>query len=398
MRMFEHEGKEILQQYRIPIPEGVLVSAPESVAIDRPSVIKAQVPIGGRGKAGGILTADTTAEARTAAGRLLGSAIRGFRVQRVLAEPRADIAREFFLAVTYDTAAKMPLAIFSRDGGIDVQTVRDPERIQRVHFTVGEGLPEFRAREMAAATGLGGKTLLAVSAVLSRLADLFLDCDATLAEINPLACCTDGRVLALDCHLEIDDDALFRHPRFQQALRDHPQRRQARRQIDFEREAARIDALDHRGVAGRVIAFDGDLGLIIGGGGASLTAFDAVLACGGQPANYCEVGGNPSVRKVAALTRLILSRPGVDHIAVITNVVSNTRVDLMARGIVKGILAAGKRPAETVRVFRVPGAWEDEGERILRKYGIRFADRTVSIDEAARMAVQTTAPEEQTAP
>jgi succinyl-CoA synthetase beta subunit/citryl-CoA synthetase large subunit len=128
--------------------------------------------------------------------------------------------------------------------------------------------------------------------------------------------------------------------------------------------------------------------LIIGGGGASLTAFDAIRAHGGKPANYCEIGGNPSVLKVKALTELILSKPKVRNIAVIMNVVSNTRVDLVARGIVKGILEAGKVPAETVAIFRVPGAWEGEGFKILSKYGVPYCDRSVSIDEAAKMAVE----------
>ncbi|MFW6052935.1 MAG: ATP citrate lyase citrate-binding domain-containing protein, partial [Desulfosalsimonas sp.] len=158
-------------------------------------------------------------------------------------------------------------------------------------------------------------------------------------------------------------------------------------QTDFERKAAEIDNLDHRGVAGRVIEFDGNLGLIIGGGGASLTAFDAIRAHGGKPANYCEIGGNPSVKKVKELTRHILSKPGVEQIAVIMNVVSNTRVDLVARGIIKGILEAGRKPLETVAVFRVPGAWEEEGVKILKKYGVRYCDRKVSIDQAAEMAV-----------
>jgi len=156
----------------------------------------------------------------------------------------------------------------------------------------------------------------------------------------------------------------------------------------FERKGMEIDNLDHRGVAGRIIEFDGALGLIIGGGGASLTAFDAVRAHGGSPANYCEIGGNPSVLKVKELTKLILSNPKIKKIAVIMNVVSNTRVDMVARGIVKGILEAGKIPSETVAVFRVPGAWETEGFKILSKYGVKFCDRTVSIDEAAKIAVR----------
>ena len=161
-----------------------------------------------------------------------------------------------------------------------------------------------------------------------------------------------------------------------------------RSSTDFERKAAEIDNLDHRGVAGRMIEFDGTLGLIIGGGGASLTAFDAVQQHGGNPANYCEIGGNPSVLKVKELTKHILSKPNVEKIAVIMNVVSNTRVDMVARGIVKGILESGKLPSEAVAVFRVPGAWEEEGFKILSKYGVSYCDRTVSIDEATKMAVE----------
>jgi succinyl-CoA synthetase beta subunit len=198
-------------------------------------------------------------------------------------------------------------------------------------------------------------------------------------------------LIALDCHLEIDDDAAFRHRELAQMVEDESRYEASHQVTEFERKAAEIDKIDHRGVAGRMIEFDGTLGLIIGGGGASLTAFDAVCSHGGEPANYCEIGGNPSVRKVTELTRLILSKPNVKKIAVIMNVVSNTRVDLVARGIIKGILEAGKIPSETVAVFRIPGAWEEEGFKILSKYGVPYCNRTVSIDDAARIAVQNSA-------
>ena len=195
-------------------------------------------------------------------------------------------------------------------------------------------------------------------------------------------------MIALDVHLAVDDDALSRHKTLSRIEEDEDRFDPERRKSPFERQAAEIDGLDHRGVAGRVIEFDGSLGLIIGGGGASLTAFDAIRAHGGKPANYCEIGGNPSVLKVKELTKHILSKPKVRKIAVIMNVVSNTRVDLVARGIVKGILEADKVPAETVAIFRVPGAWEEEGFKILSKYGVPYCDRSVSIDGAAKMAVE----------
>ena len=163
--------------------------------------------------------------------------------------------------------------------------------------------------------------------------------------------------------------------------------RQARPPTPFEIAAAAVDAADPRGVAGNLTQFDGNLGLIIGAGGGSLTLFDAVRAAGGSPANYCEIGGNPSVSKAAALTKLICEQPQVDKIAVMMNVVSNTRVDIVARGVIKGCLEAGFDPAEKIAIFRIPGSWEDEGFALLENYGVEYVDRSVSMHEAAERAV-----------
>lgn len=392
MRLLEHESKRILEKYRIALPVGRLVGQGEPLTIDGPVMLKAQIPIGGRGKAGGILEATQAEEARQKVSHLLQSNIRGYIPKSVYMEEKKAVKQEFFMAITYDTVAKAPMAIFSAEGGVDIEELaqRRPELVRKEHFTVRSRLPLHRAREIVADAGVSGKLLLGLSAVLAAIAEIFLDYDATVVEINPLGLMDDGRLVALDCHLEVDDDAVSRHADIAAMEKDAGRVEGERRMSDFERLASNIDSLDHRGVAGRVIEFDGNLGLIIGGGGASLTAFDAIRAHGGRPANYCEVGGNPSVLKVKELTRLILSKPGVDKIAVIMNVVSNTRVDMMARGIVKGILESGKDPAQTVAVFRVPGAWEDEGQKILSKYGVPIQDRTVSIDEAARIAVTNT--------
>jgi succinyl-CoA synthetase beta subunit/citryl-CoA synthetase large subunit len=263
-----------------------------------------------------------------------------------------------------------------------------PEKVTREYFSARARLPQYRAREIISDAGISGKMLIGLGSVLSSLADIFIDSDATLAEINPIALTDEGKLVVLDCHLEIDDDALFRHEEVAKKQQEKDRYVGGRSSTDFERKAAEIDNLDHRGVAGRMIEFDGTLGLIIGGGGASLTAFDAVQQHGGNPANYCEIGGNPSVLKVKELTKHIFSKPNVEKIAVIMNVVSNTRVDMVARGIVKGILESGKLPSEAVAVFRVPGAWEEEGFKILSKYGVSYCDRTISIDEAAKMAVE----------
>ena len=162
----------------------------------------------------------------------------------------------------------------------------------------------------------------------------------------------------------------------------------AREPTAFELAGEAVDALSHRGVAGNVTEFDGDLGLVIGAGGGSLTLFDAVRAHGGRPANYCEIGGNPSVEKACGLAKLVLRKPGVDKIAVMMSIVSNTRVDIVARGVIKACLELGMDPAEKIAIFRIPGAWEDEGYKILERYGVEYADRSVSMHEAARRAVQ----------
>jgi succinyl-CoA synthetase beta subunit/citryl-CoA synthetase large subunit len=390
VRLLEFESKAILNQYRIATPSGTVIELPKILDIDLPVMLKAQIPIGGRGKAGGILDAATMDEARTSIEQLRSTWIRGYKAKKILVEAKTEIEREFYLAVTYDTVAKSPMAIFSAEGGIEIEALakRTPHKIRNAHFSIRSGLPQYRAREIISETGISGRLLLGLGTILSRLADVFLNCDATLAEINPLALTPDGRLIALDCHLEIDDDAVFRHADLEKITKDDGRFEAERRITDFERKAAEVDQIDHRGVAGRVIEFGGNMGLIIGGGGASLTAFDAVQLHGGQPANYCEIGGNPSVLKVKKLTRLLLSKPNVEKIAVIMNVVSNTRVDLVARGIVKGILEAGKDPAKTVAAFRIPGAWEEEGFKILSKYGVPYLDRTASIDDAARMAVE----------
>ncbi len=390
MRLLEHESKEILKNYSIPLPTGQVVRSSADLRMDGPVLLKAQIPLGGRGKAGGIIEAERQEEAKSGIEHLLSAEVRGYRPKKILVEEKMPVQEEFFMAITYDTVVKAPLAIFSVEGGVDIEELAacEPEKVRREYFSIRGRLPQYRAREIISDAGISGKVLISLGSVLSSLADIFLDCDATVAEINPLALTHEGKLVALDCHMEIDDDALFRHKKVAEKQEDPDRYEGGRASTDFERKAAEIDNLDHRGVAGRMIEFDGTLGLIIGGGGASLTAFDAVQRHGGNPANYCEIGGNPSVLKVKELTKHILSKPNVHKIAVIMNVVSNTRVDMVARGVVKGILEAGKVPSETVAIFRVPGAWEEEGFKILTKYGVPYCDRTVSIDEAAKMAVE----------
>jgi succinyl-CoA synthetase beta subunit/citryl-CoA synthetase large subunit len=276
-------------------------------------------------------------------------------------------------------------------GGIDIEEVAEthPEHIAKVHLSTLSPFSDFRAKEAVASLGIAGRDLNQLTRVLAQLVRTFLAYNLTLAEINPLAKLADGSFVVLDCHLDMEEEARERHQAsvLDELGIDADETRQGRPATDFEKRGARVDGVDHRGVAGRVVEFDGNLGLVIGAGGGSLTIFDAVQKYGGRPANYCEIGGNPSVSKTKELTKLILSKPGVEKIAVMMNVVSNTRVDIVARGVVKGCVEAGRDPAETIAIFRIPGAWEDEGFKILKKYGVEYCDRSVSMYDAAGRAV-----------
>ena len=389
MRLFEFEAKRIFKAHGIPVPQGDLVKAGSPIRGQPPAVLKAQIPDGGRGKTGGILFASTTAETEKAVLRLLGHDLKGYVVKEVLVEQRVPVLREYYLGVTYDTSRKIPVLVFSSHGGIHVEDmVRSNRRaVQTRCFDIRNGFQEYQGRQVLADAGIEGTEAGVLSEIMIRIVRIFMQLDATIVEINPLAATSAETFLALDGHIEIDDDSLFRHPELEGSFGIQERDDRGRVPTDLEKRAQAVDRLDHRGVAGRLVEFDGDMGLLIGGGGASLTAFDAVRKYGGKPANYCEIGGNPSVRKIKELTALLLSNESVRKIAVIMNVVSNTRVDLVARGVIKGILETGLNPADVIAAFRIPGAWENEGFRILTRYGVEFLDRTVSIDEAAKYAV-----------
>jgi succinyl-CoA synthetase beta subunit len=301
------------------------------------------------------------------------------------------VDREYFASVCWDGIRKRPVMLFSDMGGIDIEEVAEahPDHVGRGHFSTILPLSDFQAKEVIASVGVSGSRLSRLVPILTRLAEVFMERDLTLAEINPLGELPDGSFVALDAHMEMENEARGRQRDLLDALGvGDEETRLAREPTAFELAGEEVDAQDHRGVAGNVTEFDGDLGLVIGAGGGSLTLFDAVRAHGGRPANYCEIGGNPSVAKACGLAKLVLQKPGVDKIAVMMSIVSNTRVDIVARGVIKACLELGMDPAEKIAIFRIPGAWEDEGFKILERYGVEYADRSVSMHEAARRAVE----------
>ncbi len=396
MRFFEYEAREIVKRAGIPVTEyGFARTAEEARAaaerIGGPTVIKSQVLTGGRMKAGGVQFADTPDEAAGHAATVLELEINGHMPRGVLVDPKAEYEQEYYAGVVWDGTRKQPVMIFSPVGGIDIEQVAEeqPDKVGRRHFSNILPFSEFAAKEVIAATGVTGSALNKLVPILTRLARLFVQYDMTLAEINPLVRLSDGSFVALDAHMDMENEARGRHKKLLQELGvGDEETRQAREATPFELAGEEVDSMDHRGVAGNVTEFDGNLGLVIGAGGGSLTLFDAVRAHGGAPANYCEIGGNPSVRKACGLAKLVLQKPGVDKIAVMMSIVSNTRVDIVARGVIKACLELGHDPAEKIAIFRIPGAWEEEGFAILEHYGVEYADRSVSLNEAARRAVE----------
>jgi succinyl-CoA synthetase beta subunit len=396
MRFFEYEAREIVKRAGIPVTDFGFATTPLeaheiAARIGEPVVIKSQVLTGGRMKAGGVQFADTPDEAAAKAEQVLALEINGHVPRGVLVDTRAQVAKEYYAGVVWDGIRKRPVMLFSDMGGIDIEEVAEthPDHVGRGHFSSILPLSDFQAKQVVASVGVSGSRLNRLVPILTRLAQLFVEHDMTLAEINPLGELEDGSFVALDAHMEMENEA---RPRQRALLEElgvgEDETRQAREATPFELAGEAVDAMDHRGVAGNVTEFDGDLGLVIGAGGGSLTLFDAVRAHGGRPANYCEIGGNPSVRKACGLAKLVLQKPGVDKIAVMMSIVSNTRVDIVARGVIKACLELGYDPAEKISIFRIPGAWEEEGFKILEHYGVRYADRSTSLNEAARLAVE----------
>jgi succinyl-CoA synthetase beta subunit/citryl-CoA synthetase large subunit len=394
MRLVEWEAKRLLAERGVPVPEGELVGDPQQArglgGRFEQAVLKAQVLRGGRMKAGLVQFAEDERQLERGAEQIF-AALSGEQAQ-LLVEQRLPVLQERFMAALYDPRRRGPVLLYTPHGGIEVEQ-EAAESIVRVPFDPRTGVPDFELRAALRRAGVCGRDLRALTDIAAALVRTFLECDATLVEINPLAEVQGRGWVALDAHVELDGDALVRHGELVERFGLLQRADGARRPSDAERAAAEIDALDHRGVAGRLVELDGDIALIVGGGGASLTVLDAITDAGGRPANYCEVGGNPSVHKVAAFTRLLLERLAPSSVAVVMNVVSNTRADLVARGVIQGCIDAGREPAQTISVFRVPGAWEQESRELLADYGIAALGRDVGIDEAARIAAATASSE-----
>jgi succinyl-CoA synthetase beta subunit len=394
MRFYEFEAKQLLQKHRIPLARSEVANTAEEAEriasdIGEPVVLKAQAIAPGLAAAS-VREASDPADAKAMAAELLAIDDGGRKPRGILVETRPPAEAVYSLSFTYDGTTKRPvIAAADLSGKIDDLGDTHSDRIVRRHFSALYPFSDYIAKELAKSLSLGGNDLKRMTRIVSGLARLFLEYDLADLDITSLVKVGDGNFVVCDVEADLEIEARHRQrPMLDELGLAKDDLRQVREPTEFELEGARIDAEDPRGIISPIAEFDGNIGLVIGAGGGSLTLTDAVRKHGGRPANYAAIGGNPSVDKARRLTKLVLTKPGVDKIAVMSNVVSNTRADLVARGVIKGITELGFEPKDKILIFRVPGAWEADAAKILEKYGVEYCDRTVSISEAARRAVE----------
>ncbi|MDI7246223.1 MAG: ADP-forming succinate--CoA ligase subunit beta [Bacillota bacterium] len=372
MKLHEYQAKETMRRYGIRTPRGeVACTADEAGEIATRLgcrvAVKAQVHVGGRGKAGGIAIAATPAEARVAASRILGMSIKGLTVTRVLVEEAVKAAREYYAGMTVDRARRSIVVMASNEGGVDIEEVAawSPEKIVQVWVSPREGLEPWQARSLALAAGFDRRAVSGAGTYLASLFRLFVREDASLAEINPLMLSEDGAVIAADAKITIDDNAIMRHPEYR-ALSDEDS------DDELEREAHR------RGLT--YVKLDGDIGVIGNGAGLVMATLDAISSQGGRAANFLDIGGGARADVVRNALELILMDSRVK--AILINVFGGiTRCDEVASGLLTAAESVGVR---VPMVVRLAGTREEEGRALLRKTSVVAAE---GMADAARQAV-----------
>ena len=372
MKLHEYQSKLIFAKYGVPIPKGrVAATAAEARAIAEELggrvVIKSQVLVGGRGKAGGIRLANNPHEAEEVATQILAMEIKGLPVRKVLVDEAASISKEIYLGITNDRAARKPVMMASAAGGVEIEEVarQTPEKIIKVHIDPLLGLKDYQARDIAVGIDLPKEHWKLFGQIANGLWRAYQDCDATLAEINPLVITGDNRLIALDGKMLIDDNALFRHSDLTE-LRD----------LDVEAPAE----IEARKYGLSFIKLDGNIGCMVNGAGLAMTTMDIIKLFGGEPANFLDIGGGASADKVSAALRIILTDPNVK--AVLFNVFGGiTRCDEVARGILSAL--EDVKP-KVPMIVRLVGTNAEEGRQLLNNANMITAE---TLAEAAKKAV-----------
>jgi len=382
MKVHEYQAKAILAQYGVAVPRGEVTSSPAEAKeiakrLGGRAVVKAQIHAGGRGKAGGVKLALNPQEAHDVAKRLLGVTLvtpqtgpAGRVVQKVLVEEALDIARELYLGVTLDRSRRLPTAMVSRSGGMEIEEVaaRNPSAILREVADPSMGLFPFQARKLAFGLELEGETLRKATTLMQALFRAYVETDASLAEINPLLVTKTGDVLALDAKMTFDDNALFRHPNIKE-MRDLAE------EDPLEVEASRFGL--------NYIKLDGNVGCMVNGAGLAMATMDLVQLAGGQPANFLDVGGGANEEQVKNAFRIILSDRNVR--AVLINIFGGImRCDVIANGVVAAVREMG---LSIPVVVRLEGTNVDQGKAILRESGLKITPAD-GLADAAKKAVE----------
>ncbi len=382
MNIHEYQAKALLADYRIPVPAGRVAKTCDEARASALALggerflVKAQIHAGGRGKAGGVMLAETPDAVAEAAGKLLGMRLitrqtgpQGLPVNAVLVERATEVARELYLSWVIDRARERMVVVASAAGGMDIEQIaaERPEQILSFPIHPATGPMPYQGREMAFGLGLAGDQINAFVALLDRLYRLFLDKDASQIELNPLAVTAEGALVALDAKLNFDDNALYGHPEIE-SLRDPSQE-------DEKERRAREHGLSY-------VTLAGDIGCMVNGAGLAMATMDLIKQCGGEPANFLDVGGGTSAERVAEAFKIILSDPKVK--AILVNIFGGiVRCDLIAEGI---IAAVRQVRVEVPVVVRLAGTQAEAGREILEQSDLAIIP-AMDLLEAAHKAV-----------
>lgn len=370
MKLYEYESKEIAAQYGIPVPRGRVVTSPEeALQIARELgavVLKAQVLVGGRGLAGGVRISERPEEAYAIAEELLSTSIRGEKVEKLLVEERVCINKELYLSLTIDRAARRVAYLVSEMGGVEIEELarKYPEKIHKVYVDPSVGYVDYMAREALQVLKLPWTALQDVANIMKAMYRVMVDYEAELVEFNPLALTCDGKLVALDAKIIIDDNSLYKHPELQRFY--------YRELSEYERRAKELEF--------SYVELDGDIGVISNGAGLTMATMDSIFYYGGRPANFLDIGGGAHKERVKEAVKLMLAHPRSKVLLV--NIYGGiTRCDEVAKGIVEAIEEVGISKPIVVRLI---GTNEAEGQRILRERGIEVYSE---MDDAVKMAV-----------
>ena len=375
MKLFEYEAKEIAQQYGLLVPRGIVASTTQEAKeafqnLNQPSMIKAQVLVAGRGKAGGIKPASSPDEAFEVAKTLLSMTIKGEKVAKVLVEQKLAGKHERYLSIVVDRSSRCYTLLCSTEGGVDIEQIalQSPEKIVRHKIDPLIGLQPFESRLVARRLGYSGKQMNQLTSVISKLYEIMLDYDAELIESNPLIETENGELVAADLRILLDDNSLFRHQKFLERMKTFEPD-----MTDLEVKAREKDLA--------YVELDGDVGIIGNGAGLVMATLDMILDYKGKPANFCDVGGGASEERIASALEIVLANPRVKVLLI--NIMGGiTRCDDVARAILD---IQKKMGIAKPMVIRLVGTNEEEGQRILAAANIPSLN---SMEEAAAKAVE----------